>query len=121
MNEPAKRGHKDLIAWQKAMDLVEEIYKLVKELPKDERFNLASQISRSAVSIPSNIAEGYRRGSDKSFRQFLLIAFGSSAELETQIELVKRLTIVPDFNFQKIDSLISDTMRLLNAFIKKLG
>ena len=121
MNEPKQRGHKDLIAWQKAMDLVEEIYKLVKDLPKDERFNLASQISRSAVSIPSNIAEGYRRGSDKSFRQFLLIAFGSGAELETQIELVKRLSLVPNFNFQRIDVLLSDTMRLLNAFIKKIG
>ncbi len=121
MNEQIKRGHKDLVVWQKAMDLVEEIYKLIKELPKDEKFNLVSQISRSAVSIPSNIAEGYRRGSDKSFKQFLLIAFGSSAELETQIELVKRLVLAPNFDFKAVDNLLSDTMRLLNAFIKKLG
>ena len=120
MDQLEKRGHKDLIAWQKGMDLVEEAYKLVKELPKDGRFNLASQISRSAVSIPSNIAEGYRRNSDKSFKQFLLIAFGSCAELETQIELTKRLSLAENFNFSKIDSLLFDTIRLLNAFIKKL-
>ena len=120
MNETINKGHKDLIVWQKSMDLVEEVYKLVKVLPNDERFNLASQLSRSAVSIPSNIAEGYRRNSDKSFKQFLLIAFGSCAELETQIELIERLSIVENFDFSKIDSLLFDTIRLLNAFIKKL-
>jgi len=120
MENAARRGHKDIIAWQKSMDLVEEVYKLLKELPKDERFNLASQIGRSAVSVPSNIAEGYRRSSDKSFKQFLLIAFGSCAELETQIELVKRLSLAKNFDFSRIDGLLFDTIRLLNAFIKKL-
>lgn len=115
------RGHKDLIVWQKGMDLVEEVYNLVKALPGGEKFNLTSQISRCAVSIPSNIAEGYRRGSDKFFKQFLLIAFGSAAELETQIELVKRLTLVKDFNFTQLDALLFDVIRLLNAFIKKLS
>lgn len=120
MDNSNKNGHKDLIVWQKSMNLVEEVYKLVKEMPKDEKFNLSSQISRAAVSVPSNIAEGYRRNSDKSFKQFLLIAFGSSAELETQIELVKRLEILKNFDFSKIDSLLFDTIRLLNAFIRKL-
>jgi len=99
-----KNGYKDLIVWQKSMSLVLEIYNLVKFLPKEEKFNLSSQIIRSSVSIPSNIAEGYRRDSDKSFRNFLLISFGSGAELETQIEIIKRLKLVRNYNFEKIDS-----------------
>jgi len=115
----SRNGHKDLIVWQKAMRLVEEVYKLAKQLPSNEKFNLCSQMGRSAVSIPSNIAEGFRRSSDKSFRQFLLIAFGSGAELETQIEIVKRLQLTPQFNFSVIDGLLIEVMKLLNYFIKK--
>lgn len=108
-----------MIVWQKAMDLVEEIYRLVGELPKDERFNLVSQMTRSVVSIPSNIAEGFRRSSEKSFKQFLLIAFGSGAELETQIEIVKRLKLTKEYDLSKITNLLEEVMKLLNSFIKR--
>lgn len=118
MNE-TKIGYENLIVWQKAMDLVVETYKLVRLLPKEEKFNLGSQISRCAVSIPSNIAEGYRRQSDKSFRQFLLISFGSGAELETQIKLVKRLELVVSFDYSKIDNLLAETMKMLSVFINR--
>ena len=83
--------YRDLIVWQKSMDLVVEIYKLTKNFPKSEIYGLTSQMKRCAVSIPSNIAEGRRRGSRKDYRHFLIIAYGSGAELETQIEIVKRL------------------------------
>lgn len=114
-----KQGYENLLVWQKAMDLVVEVYNLAKFLPKEEKFNLGSQITRSAVSIPSNIAEGYRRQSDKFFKHFLLISFGSGAELETQISLIKRLNIVSRYNFSKLDGLLEETMKLLNTFINK--
>jgi four helix bundle protein len=119
MTTKNNNGYKKLIAWQKSMDLVIEIYKLVEFLPKEERFNLGSQISRSAISIPSNIAEGYRRFSKKSFKNFLIISFGSGAELETQIEIIKRLKIVEKYNFNKIDSLLDEVMKILNVLISK--
>lgn len=74
----------DLIVWQKAMDLVIEVYNLVKELPKEEQYALSDQMIRAAVSIPSNIAEGQSRNSTKEFIQFLSVAKGSNAELQTQ-------------------------------------
>ena len=78
-------GYKDLIVWQKSMDLVDEIYRLVKFLPKEETYALSDQMRRAAVSVPSNIAEGYERKSPKEFANFLSIARASRAELETQI------------------------------------
>ncbi len=81
----------DLLIWQKGMDLVTSSYELVKMLPEEEKFNLSSQVKRSAVSIPSNIAEGFGRRSTKSFANFLNIALGSLYELETQIEIIKRI------------------------------
>lgn len=120
MDKSGTKGHKSLLVWQKAMFLVEEIYKLASILPKGERFNLSSQISRSAVSIPSNIAEGFRRNSGKSFKHFLLIAFGSSAELETQIEIIKRIKLAPGFDFSRIDILLDEIMKMLNSLIKKV-
>lgn len=78
---------KDLIVWQKSMDLVESIYRITEKLPSKEQFGLISQMRRAAVSIPSNIAEGYGRQSKGSYTQFLSISRGSLLELETQTEL----------------------------------
>ena len=89
-------SHKKLDAWQKAMAITVEIYKLTKEIPKDELYGLTSQMRRSAVSIPSNIAEGCARQSDKETIQFLYISIGSIAELETQILLAKELGYLKD-------------------------
>ena len=88
-------SYRDLVAWQIGMDLVERIYALTALLPADERFGLISQLRRSAVSIPSNIAEGHSRESTKEFTRFVSIARGSLAELETQILLVQRLRWLP--------------------------
>ena len=85
------RNYKDLIVWQKAMDLSVEIYKLVKKLPKEETYSLSDQMRRAAISIPSNIAEGKSRASQKEFSYFLSIAQGSRSELETQIQLCERI------------------------------
>ena len=83
--------HKDLEVWKKRMDLVEDVYKLMKQLPENEKYGLISQIKRSSISIPSNIAEGAARGSTKEFIRFLDIASGSLSELETQLLLLERL------------------------------
>ena len=107
-------GHKELIVWNKAMDLTTEIYSLTKQFPKEELYNLTSQIRRAAVSIPSNIAEGRKRGTDNEFKYFLSIAFGSGAELETQLELAKRLGFLKPVTANKADNLLEEVMKMLN-------
>jgi len=113
-------SYEDLIVWQRAMDLVVAAYEITEEYPKAELYGLTSQIRRSAVSIPSNIAEGRRRGSRKDFRQFLIIAFGSGAELETQMKIAKRLSWGKNLNFSKVDKHLDEVMRMLNKMISTL-
>lgn len=86
--------YSELVVWQKAMDLVTDIYKITAVFPSEERFGLSSQIRRAAVSIPSNIAEGHGRKSTASYLNFLAIAFGSLMELETQIQIAVRLDYI---------------------------
>ena len=112
--------YKDLIVWQKSMDLVTEIYTLTSNFPKSEIYILTSQIRRCAISIPSNIAEGRYRNSRKDYTHFLRIAYGSGAELETQIEISKRLKFSEVKNYKKIDSLLLEVMKMLNTILKKL-
>lgn len=109
--------YKDLIVWQKSFELATEIYKITEEFPREEIYGLTSQIRRSAVSIPSNIAEGKLRGSDKEFRQFLLIAFGSGGELETQILIAKCLLKTSKLDYTRIDILLAEVMKMLNKMI----
>jgi len=85
--------HRELDVWRSSMDLATAIYSLTKRLPNSERFGLVNQMRRAAVSVPSNIAEGAARGSSADFARFLLIARGSVAELETQLELTERLEL----------------------------
>ena len=114
------QGYKDLIVWQRSMDLVVAIYEVTSNFPDSERFGLISQLRRSAVSIPSNIAEGRYRSTKKDFRQFLLISFGSGAELETQVQIVKRLSFGKNLDFSKVDNLLTETMRMLNSMASSL-
>ena len=85
------KSFRDLLVWQRAIELVEEVYKLVRLLPKEELYALSNQMRRSAVSIPSNIAEGQQRKTTKEFLNFLSIAKGSNAELQTQLIICERL------------------------------
>ena len=87
-------NYKQLKVWNKSIDLVVDIYKATAEFPKEEKFGLISQMRRSAVSIPSNIAEGAGRNSDKEFRHFLAVSHGSSYELETQVIVSERLKLL---------------------------
>jgi four helix bundle protein len=113
--------YKDLIVWQKAMELVLEIYRVTAQFPKIEIYGLTSQVRRAAISLPSNIAEGRRRGIRKDFRHFLIVAFGSGAELETQIQIAKSLEETKDLDYQKIESLLDEVMKILNTTIQKLN
>jgi len=106
--------YKDLIVWQRAMELVVTIYELTEVFPKTEQYGLISQMRRCAVSIPSNIAEGRRRGTIKDYRQFLIISYGSGAELETQIEIAKRLPFGKNLDYSRVDNLLNEVMRMLN-------
>lgn len=109
--------YRDLVAWQRAIELVLAIYKLTGDLPQAELYGLTSQMRRAAVSIPSNIAEGHRRGSRNEFMRFLRISYGSGAELETQIEIIKRLEYVSDGTCQKADSLLTEVMKMINKLL----
>lgn len=107
-------GYRDLIVWQKAIELVVLIYDLTKDFPKEELYGLSSQMRRAAVSIPSNIAEGNRRSSPKDRNHFVIVAFGSAAELETQLEISKRLILGKLEKYETIDSLLNEVARMLN-------
>ena len=112
------QSFKELIVWQKSIELVKEVYKITNSFPKSELYGLVSQMRRSAVSIPSNIAEGKKRRTSKDFMQFLRIADGSAAELETQIIISKDL--YPDADFLKVESLLEEVQKMLITIIKKL-
>ncbi len=115
------KSYRDLIVWQKSIDLVIEVYRVTDKFPKSEIYGLTSQMRRAAVSVPSNIAEGYYRKHRPEYLQFLRVAFGSGAELETQIVIAKRLELIPIAGFTRIEELLSDVMRMLNKMIDSLS
>jgi four helix bundle protein len=116
----ATRNFKDLVAWQRAMDLVEAVYEITRQFPKDELYGLTSQIRRAAVSIPSNIAEGEGRGSPNEFVRFLSIAYGSLREVETQLLIATRLKYLEEAAAAKAQSLCDETGRILNGLMNSL-
>ena len=111
----------DLIVWQKAMDLVAEVYKLLKLLPDDEIYALSDQMKRAAVSIPSNIAEGQERGTAKDFVKFLYIAKGSKGELETQLMICARLGYLTQSEIAPALNLLAEIGKMLNSLIYRLN
>lgn len=113
--------YKDLIVWQKSMELARIIYRLTSRFPHDEVFGLTNQIRRVVVSIPSNIAEGFGRGSDREFIHFLRIAKGSAAEVETQILISEDLRYVSPGDAQAAQSLCDEIVRMLGTMIVKIG
>jgi four helix bundle protein len=112
--------YKDLIVWQKSIMLVKHIYQLTQRFPSEEKFGLVSQMRRSAVSIPSNIAEGQARRSSKEFAQFLSHAKGSAAELETQLIISKELIYCNENELNNIFELLIEIRKMLDALQRKL-
>jgi four helix bundle protein len=115
------KSYKDLIGYQKGYSLSLEIYKVTKDYPQDERFGLISQMRRSAVSIPCNIAEGYSRKNIKEYLQFLYVAYGSCSELETLISLSQDLGLLNIEKYAKLNTLQQEFSKLLNGLIKSLS
>ncbi len=111
-------NHKNLIVWQKSMELVTAIYVATKTFPKEELFGIVLQMRRSAVSIPSNIAEGYGRVYDKETVKFLSVALGSASELETQLIISKDLDYIAIQEAQQLTKLTEEVIRMLAALIK---
>lgn len=112
------KSHKELIVWIKSVDLVTRIYQMTQKLPKEETYGLSSQMRRAAVSIPSNISEGHQRKNIKEFLQFLRIAYGSSAELETQVLIVNNL--YPEIDTARSAEYLVQIQKMLNSLIHKL-
>lgn len=106
-------NYKELIVWQKAVELTVLIYSVINDFPKDERFRLISQITRSSVSIPSNIAEGAGRGSKKEFSHFLSIAMGSCFEMETQIIIANKLGWIKEEKFQDLNNRKDEIQKMI--------
>lgn len=114
------KSYKELVVWQKAVDLVILVYELTSKFPKTETFGIISQMKRAAVSIPSDIAEGYGRKSAKEFYQFLSIAYGSGLELETQMIIAKKLKLDQNKDFEKPEAILLEVLKMLNSMISKL-
>ena len=114
------RNYRDLFCWQKAMDLVEDVYHTSSHWPGDERFGLTSQARRSAVSVPSNIAEGEGRNGDLEFIRFLNIAHGSLRELETQLLISRRLEMTSPSDLDRLMEKAAEVGRLTKGLIRQL-
>jgi four helix bundle protein len=115
------RNYRDLIVWQKAMDLVEKVYFATRKFPKDELYGLTNQLRRASVSIPSNIAEGQGRRTEKEYANFLSIARGSLNEVETQILIAERLKYLEKDAVQMLLNLSAEVGRLTNGLMNVLN
>ena len=111
----AVQSYKDLLVWQRGIDLVEQVYNLTDRLPDHERFGLVSQMRRCAISVPSNIAEGSRRKNGLEFLQFLRVADGSASELETQLIIVGRR--YQDVDVRLVQELLVEVQRMLGGMM----
>lgn len=114
-------SYKDLIVWQKSYKVCILIYKITSKYPKQEMFGLVSQMRRSSVSVPSNIAEGNMRFTSKEHAQFIRVAYGSAAELETQIMLSKDLGFVSEKEYNEVSSLLSEVLKMLSVLLVRFA
>jgi four helix bundle protein len=114
------KSFKDLIVWQRSMQLSLSIYGLTTRFPEEERYGLASQLRRAGVSVPSNIAEGYGRGTRKDYKQFLAIARGSTLEVQTQLMIANELGYCDLDSLEEAQSLSEEVSKMLYSLIQKL-
>lgn len=114
------KAFKDLKMWQKGVEIVKDVYLLTKKFPKEELYGLTSQMRRSSISIPSNIAEGFKRSHNKEYKQFLSITQGSLAELETQLIIAKELGYIKDNELDNIAEKIDHEAKMVTSYANKL-
>ena len=115
------KSYRDLIVWQKSVDMVTHVYRLLKRFPEDEKYGLTSQIKRSAVSVSSNIAEGYGRNYTKEYIRFLNISRGSLYEMQTQLQIAINLEFLKSNDLIDVNDLSLQIEKMLNSLIKKLA
>jgi four helix bundle protein len=120
MSSSKVQSFRDLLVWQKSMDLTTAVYRITQSFPREEMFGLTSQLRRSAVSIPSNIAEGQGRLNTREFRQFLGVARGSNCELQTQLEIARRLGLGNSQLLNDAESLSHEVGKMIYAILGKL-
>ncbi len=113
------KSYKELVVWQKAILLVEAVYKLTNDFPKEEMYGLTSQIRRAVVSIPSNIAEGYGRKSENDYKRFYKISYGSALELDTQILIAKNLGYSESKKYTPAELLLEEICKMLNVMSRR--
>ena len=116
----AIRDYRDLIVWQKAMDLVEAVYRTTAAFPKEEMYGLTSQLRRAAVSIPSNIAEGNGRNTTRDYLNFLGMAYGSVKEVETQVLIAERLRYIDSNQTGRLVTMTAEIARLISGLVNSL-
>ena len=114
------KSHKDLDVWRLAVDLAQGIYEVSKPFPRDEQFGMTSQMRRAAISIASNIAEGAARHGQREFSQFLYIALGSASELETHLEIARRVSLLTEGDFARLDALLARVAQTLRGLIRSV-
>jgi len=120
LEKQTMRNFRKLKIWEQGIEIVKEVYKLSQKLPSEEKFGLKSQITRAAVSIPSNIAEGSSRNSEVEFKRFLEIAMGSLFELETQLIIVQELNLINSEELKNIFELIEKEEKMINGLINTI-
>lgn len=111
------QSYKELIVWQKSIELIKSIYQLTSNFPESELYGIVMQIRRAAISIPSNIAEGYGRRSHKEYFQFYAIAYGSVLELETQLIIAKELNFAQEEQCKKVELLLNEVIKMLYVMV----
>ncbi len=114
------KSYKELIVWKKSFTLVKEIFQLTAMFPKSEQYGIIAQMRKAAISIPSNIAEGYGRSSQKEYAHFYAIAYGSALELETQLLLAKELGFAEEEMFVASEILLTEVIKMLYTMRSKL-
>ena len=115
-----RRGFKDLVAWQKAMELVSAVYRITSGWPREELYGLTSQVRRAAVSVPSNLAEGHGRTGPREFAHDVSIAYGSLCELETQVLIAEQLGYSDDATTESLTTKILEVRRLIGGLLRSL-
>ena len=114
------KNYKELNVWRQGIELVKTSFVLAKRLPKDQKYGVISQLTRAAVSIPANIAEGSSRNSDKDYARFLQIALGSAFEVQTYLVIIKEMKWLDDEEIESANHLLEQEIKMIHSFIKKL-
>ena len=114
------KNYKELLIWQKGIEIVKKIYQLIKQFPSEEKYGLTSQVNRAAISIPANIAEGSGRNSDKDYARFLQVALGSAFEVQTYLVIAKEMKLADIKDIEETEILLEEEIKMIHRFIKKL-